>query len=133
MRCSRGLQVAQLIGGAAAYEQSDGDDGEAGLGYVGTLHQRTRLSVALELDGRLHGVALDGQSAGGYAVVQAALRYTGEYGEPRLRVMTARVALTSSTEALLGALRTESCTLLLGKQLLLQATLSDVTYVTYVT
>lgn len=70
VRCTKGLVTAALMGSAVAYDDSDGDDEEHGVGYIGTLNERTLLSLALEMESAPHAVALDGQSEGGYAIVQ---------------------------------------------------------------
>ncbi|KAL1515383.1 hypothetical protein AB1Y20_002011 [Prymnesium parvum] len=114
IRCTRGLLAAAVVGAAAPYDDADGDDAEHGVCFVGTLHHRTRLSVALELEGAV-------EARDGHAVVQVALRYASEYGERRLRTLTARVPLTDSEAELLASVRVAAATDLLAKQLLLQA------------
>ena len=39
VRCSRGIDVVQLVGGAVPYEEGDGDDGECGVAVIGRLHR----------------------------------------------------------------------------------------------
>ena len=103
VRCSGGLAVDRVIGGALPFDPStdcaDGDEAAAdGVCYIGSMQPATCLSLSLDVS----GVAAAGE--GRYGVVQAAVRYVTAAGEHRLRTCTARALLTAHTGEWLSSL-----------------------------
>lgn len=119
VRCSSGIRVERVIGGASPLETTDLEAGESeadGVCFLGALHAAACLSLVLDASG-VADKAAQRQSGAPAPIgsVQAALRYTGADGEPRLRTYTLSAPLSASTDQWLASVDVEATTLLAAR------------------
>ena len=121
VRCSDGMSVSEVIGGAAPFEREDESiAGEAASGdgvcFLGAIHPTTTLSLMLDVS----EVSGDWKRRPS-AYVQAALRYIRPDGEQRLRTYLVRAPFAKSLDEWLRSLDADATSLLASRLIALRA------------
>ena len=127
-RCSHGMCVEQVMGGASRFKQSDGVAGDAeadGVCFLGAIDPTSTLSLTLDVsDVDAHAVDMRGASTA-IGVVQVALRYTRPDGESRLRTYLVSAPFATSAEDWLRSLDVDATALLVARTAALHASATE--------